>query len=210
MQRKFLQISSGQGPGECRLFVSLLAVFLRREALDSGLECELLEKPDKHGNASLLLWIRGETADSFARRWIGTMQWIQPSPIRLHHPRKNWFAGITEVKITDEKERLRESEIRVETRRASGHGGQHLNKTDSAVRITHLPTGVSAGASEERSQHRNREIAYLRLIRKLRERNLKNKSDNRQNQRHNHYTLIRGSPLRIFKGNPLKELFPSQ
>lgn len=205
MEWKFLQISSGQGPGECRLFVTLLAVFLRREAENNNLECDFLDEPGKQGNASILLRLRGETAEAFARSWTGTMQWIQPSPLRPHHPRKNWFAGITEVEFAPGKE-FHDAEFRVETRRASGHGGQHLNKTDSAVRITHLPTGESAEASEERSQLRNRETALLRLIRKLRERERKRELDGKQARRHDHYTLIRGAPRRIFTGSPLREI----
>ena len=160
-------------------------------------------------NAAILLRIREESAEGFAQRWIGTMLWIQPSPLRPHHPRKNWSAGITEVRFDSGEGLLRRSDFRVETRRASGHVGQHLNKTDSAVRIPHLPTCESAAASEERSEMKNRETAYLRLIRKLRKRGRKRESEGRQTRRHDHHTLIRGSPLRIFKGNPLKEFFPS-
>ena len=83
-----------------------------------------------------------------------------------HHKRKNWFVGIDVLEPVDETG-FNVKEVRWDTMRASGPGGQHVNRTESAVRVTHLPTGVRATAMEERSQHRNRKLALARLKKKL-------------------------------------------
>ena len=89
--------------------------------------------------------------------------------------------------------------------RSSGAGGQHINKTDSAVRITHLPTGIQVTASDERSQHRNREIALFRLQEILKQTAQSAQNAETANLRMAHYHLERGNPVRIFAGYPPKE-----
>jgi peptide chain release factor len=83
--------------------------------------------------------------------------------VRPHHKRKNWFFGVVALPEQAVAPRLRETDVRFDTLRAGGPGGQHQNKTESAVRATHVPTGVTVVAREERSQQRNKALALQRL-----------------------------------------------
>jgi peptide chain release factor len=83
--------------------------------------------------------------------------------------------------------------------RTSGPGGQHVNRTESAVRVTHLPAGIQSSAAEERSQHRNRKLALARLARKLAKVDAKQHADARDKRRRAHQELERGSPARTFR-----------
>ncbi len=107
---------------------------------------------------SALVSLDGDNAWALSESWCGTIQWICPSPYRPHHGRKNWFLGIGRF-TADEKEQS--DAIRYETLRSSGPGGQHVNKTDSAVRATHLASGISVKVQSERSQHANKRLARL-------------------------------------------------
>ncbi len=133
-----------------------------RARLDRGGEIARVAG-ERGGDArSILLRVGGEKAPEIVRGWLGTVQWIGASPYRPHHGRKNWFVGVAAFAepgtgLWDE------TAVRIDTLRASGPGGQHVNRTESAVRATHLPTGLSAIAQEERSQHLNRRLALARL-----------------------------------------------
>ncbi|MBI1789961.1 MAG: hypothetical protein HYR60_20720 [Acidobacteria bacterium] len=98
-----------------------------------------------------------------------------------------------------EATRFDPKDVRRETMRAGGPGGQHVNRTESAVRVTHLPTGVRATAAEERSQHRNRKLALARLARKLAEAGAKQHDAARAKRWRAHQELERGNPVRIFQ-----------
>ena len=113
---------------------------------------------------SALVSLDGDNAWALSESWCGTIQWICPSPYRPHHGRKNWFLGIGRF-TADEKEQS--DAIRYETLRSSGPGGQHVNKTDSAVRATHLASGISVKVQSERSQHANKRLARLLIAWKL-------------------------------------------
>ena len=126
------------------------------------------------------------------------MQWTARSPFRPTHKRKNWFVGIDILEPVDETG-LNVQEVRWATRCASGPGGQHVNRTESAVRVTHLPTGVQATAMEKRSQHRNRKLALARLKKKLNEINSKRHGDAREERWRAHQELERGNPVRVFR-----------
>ncbi len=112
---------------------------------------------------------RGD-ASAFAARRIGTIEWIGNSPFRAGHRRRNWFVGVALAPEPDAVPNLKDADIDYQAMRASGPGGQHVNKADSAVRATHQPTGLVATAQEQRSQHANRKLARLKLAIMLEER----------------------------------------
>ena len=207
MSHSIIQLSAGQGPLECRKFIPLLADLMRKDAGQCGLELLGLgffpERTEYPASGSFA--VRGTVPEDFRRRWEGTVQWIWRSTVRPHHPRKNWFVKVSFRELSDTGGTIRPEDLRYETFRASGAGGQHVNRTDSAVRLTHMPTGIVCTASEERSQIRNRELALLRLQARLQDRVLQSKAAEISALRMEHYRLERGGAVRIFEGLPPKE-----
>jgi peptide chain release factor len=197
----WLQITAGQGPVECAWAVVKVMEEIQREASAASIPWKTLEiepGPEPGPAHSALISISGgRELDRFAASWSGTVQWTARSPFRPEHKRKNWFVGIDVIEPVEES-RFRPTDVRWETMRASGPGGQHVNRTESAVRVTHLPTGVQATAAEERSQHRNRKLALARLARKLDEAVTKRQDAAREKRWRTHQHLQRGNPVRYF------------
>lgn len=161
-----LLITSGRGPAECRIAVAKALEAMRREAEGAELALDVAAgpNPDGCGPSSAVAIVRGANAHAFATRWIGSVQWIAPSPVRPQHKRKNWFIGVVALPdVPAAPGALDARDVSFEAIRAGGPGGQHQNKTESAVRAVHRPTGLSVVAREERSQHRNKAIALERL-----------------------------------------------
>lgn len=208
-ERIWLQISSGRGPAECQLAVAKLTDVLMREARASGLACEVLDvvDGDARGAAlSTLLSLEGEGARCFALSTSGSVQWICASPVRPGHKRKNWFVGVELLAPPDvAAETLRPQDVTFEAMRASGPGGQHVNKTESAVRATHKPTGLVATAREERSQTMNKKLALARLAAMLASGAAAAKSNAERERWAQHDALERGRPVRTFEGPHFKE-----
>lgn len=199
MSEVILHVTAGKGPQECRWVVAGLARAFAREAKAVGLECEVLDGAEERP-ASILLRLAGEAASAFAAKRIGTNQWIGNSPFRPTHKRRNWFVGVSLAPKPDEMIDLREEDIDYQAMRASGPGGQHVNKTDSAVRATHRPTGLVATAQEQRSQHANRKLARLKLAIMLEEWHGQAQDDARRSQWQVHQELERGNAVRIYAG----------
>jgi peptide chain release factor len=165
-------LSAARGPAECRLAVTGLIEAAIAEARAAGLAAELLHAEEApHGPVSAVLAVDGPGAEGWAESWRGTLQWICRSPLRPEHGRKNWFVSGTVLRPPEPSSGgFDPRELRWETFRATGAGGQHVNRTESAVRVTHLPTGIAVPCASERSQHRNRAIALALLSRRLCER----------------------------------------
>ena len=199
MTEIILHLSSGSGPAECRWVVARLARAFIREARGCDVECEPLEVPDDD-RASLLLRVSGSGAESFAQQRTGTILWTGQSPFRPTHKRKNWFVGVTPVGLVEETDEIRDADIDYQAMRASGPGGQHVNKTDSAVRATHRPTGLVAVSQEQRSQHANRKVARLKLVLLLAERREAAAGDARRDAWDRNQGLERGNPVRTYTG----------
>lgn len=197
----WLQISAGVGPAECAWVVARLQQVLVREAETQGLQVRILEAvagPEPRTLRSVLLSIEGSEALSFARTWMGTVQWIGTSPFRPRHRRKNWFVGVTLLQPPPEPPPV--GEVRLETMRASGAGGQNVNKVETAVRAIHVATGLSVVAREERSQHLNRQLALARLQERLLAQTTQAEADNQQSRWAAHYQLERGNAEQVFMG----------
>lgn len=198
-----LLLTSGRGPAECRIAVRKAASALTADAALLGLETDCLEgpNPDGHGPASVIVVIHGDVAASFARPWIGAIQWVAQSPLRPHHKRKNWFIGVFELPpLPHAPNALAARDVRFETFRAGGPGGQHQNKTESAVRATHIVTGLSVVAREGRSQHRNKALALERIAALVRLRGELELITARNDARAAHDCLERGRPVKRFTG----------
>ena len=160
-----LQITSGDGPKECQWVVVQLALAFCKEAKVDKLNAAIFwEGEPQKTTPSCLLKISGPAAQLFANDRIGTIRWIGQSPFRKNHKRKNWFVGVSKAPDVEDIPELRAADIRFQTFRASGPGGQHANKTDSAVRATHTPSGITTVAQDERSQHANKRLARIRLL----------------------------------------------
>src|SRR5580698_98496 len=202
-QEVWLQVTAGQGPSECAWAVVKVLEQIQQEAQSASLEFRTIEikpGPEPGTVESALISISGEgKLEAFANSWRGTVQWTARSPFRPTHKRKNWFVGIDILEPVDET-CFDLKAVRWETMRASGPGGQHVNRTESAVRVTHVPSGVQATAMEERSQHRNRKLALARLTKKLNEINSEKNSSAREARWRAHKELERGNPVRISKG----------
>jgi len=203
MTARWVQITSGRGPAECEWVVARVLARLSDEAAEVGLETRVLEavpgdEPDTC--KSVLLAIEGEGGGTFLARWRGTVRWIGSSPFRPRHKRKNWFVGIDVFDPPPPSPAFSEKDLRFETMRASGPGGQHVNTTDSAVRVTHVPTGMIAMAREERSQHMNRRLAIARLAALLEARDAQDRHDHDQARWSRHDRLERGNAVRVFEG----------
>jgi peptide chain release factor len=197
----WLLLSAGRGPGECQLAVRGLVRVLLEEALAKGVEADLLEVEDgPHGPVSALVSLRGDGAEALSRDWEGTIRWTCPSPLRPGWGRKNWFVGVFRLAPPPPALALHDSDLRFETCRASGPGGQHVNKTDSAVRVIHRPTGLTAFAQEERSQHRNKALALARLADLLTRQGDQAAAKAERERRDRHDQLERGGERRVYAG----------
>lgn len=194
-----LQLSAGHGPSECQVAVKYALVRLSREAQALGIKMEVLEEtPSAHGFFSVLMSISGELEEELARQWIGTIQWNCASTLRPKYPRKNWFIGVKEVKFP--KELPEDNSIIFSTCRSSGKGGQHVNKTESAVHAKHISTGISVKVQTERSQFANKKLARELIALKISAQKESAAATHKQVSHAQHWSVERGNPVRVFKG----------
>ena len=198
----WLQLSAGRCPDECAWVVGQLAPRLTAELQARGLAVEEINRtPGQHpGTArSVLLRVSGPEVQTQVADWLGTIQWIGASPYRPHHKRKNWFVSVDYFSEPADYT-WNEHELRIDTLRASGPGGQHVNRTESAVRVTHLPTGISTLAQEERSQHMNKRLALARLDALLAQKEDEKRRVAEDKRWRQHTRLERGNAVKVYRG----------
>lgn len=201
MEKTYLQITSGRGPVECCRVVAFVLERILKQAQTRKLKVEIVEKEAGPANRTLLsavIALEGTGCDTLVEEWEGTVLWIARSPYRIHHRRKNWFVGVQTFLLSESREAT-ENEIRYETLRASGPGGQHVNKTESAVRAVHIPSGISVVASDQRSQWQNKKLATERLLVKLTAWNVEQAMIQAQANWSNHNSLQRGNPVKVIQ-----------
>jgi peptide chain release factor len=203
MSAVILHISAGQGPDECKWVVAKLAEAFCKEAAGEGVTCDALE-PFSGPSASIMLRVAGDAAEAFAAARAGTVRWIGTSIFRPTHKRKNWFVGVTRVSEAETTPELDERDIVYQPMRASGPGGQHVNKTESAVRATHVPTGLTAAAQDQRSQHANKKLARLKLVLMLREQREQAMATGKAALWSANQAVERGNAVRTYEGERFK------
>lgn len=198
--RIWLHITAGRGPIECAWVVPRVLKRLLQDAAKCGLRYEVVETRAGAPPSTLVSAIVAVDAHShFAASWTGTIQWIGNSPFRPHEKRRNWFVAVEQLAMPVAAV-WSERDVKFQTLRSSGPGGQHVNKTESAVRATHVPSGLAVTAREQRSQSANRKLAVARLAELFagRTRSEQRNAQDRRWMLHNE--LQRGNPVRIYEG----------
>ncbi|TDO83197.1 peptide chain release factor [Flavobacterium chryseum] len=204
---KIIQITAGRGPAECTWVVAQVLKKVLEEAQDQQLEVILLQREvgDENGTIeTATISVKGKNAESFVNSWLGTIQWIGQSQFRKMHKRKNWFIGIFEIEPQKHTSIL-ENDIQYQAMRSSGAGGQHVNKVSSAIRATHIPTGIAVVSMDSRSQHQNKKLATERLLKKLEDEKLIQLKNHVGKQWENQLNIERGNPVRVFTGSDFKK-----
>ncbi|MDE5838005.1 MAG: peptide chain release factor H [Paramuribaculum sp.] len=198
--KHYIQITAGRGPVECARVVTLVARELQKAIPSLRLtDCE----PHNQVNDCYmsLTFVTGETIPQpIVEEWQGTVLWRSTrNPFRPGHKRSNWFVGVSffnEVELPP----IKDADIRYETCRSGGKGGQNVNKVETAVRAIHIPTGISVKCSEERSQFQNKAGACERLKLKLLRQNDFAVAAFEKDRWSRHDSLERGNPVKKFTG----------
>src|SRR5258706_8411707 len=180
----FIDIQAGSGGTEAQDWAAMLERMYLRYCERRGYKTEILEQSEGEvaGIKSATIKVNGDYAYGYLRTETGVHRLVRKSPFDSNARRHTSFASVfvyPEVDDTIEVE-INPADLRIDTFRASGAGGQHINKTDSAVRITHLPTNIVVASQNDRSQHRNRAEAMSMLKAKLYELELRKQTEQKQ------------------------------
>jgi len=203
-----LSIHAGAGGTEAQDWAEMLLRMYLRWAERKGLEATIIDylPGDEAGIKSVTWTLRGEYAYGYAKAEIGIHRLVRISPFDAGARRHTSFASVFVYPEVDDRIviEIDEKDLRIDTYRSTGAGGQHVNKTDSAVRLTHLPTGIVVQCQNERSQHKNKAMAmkYLRsrlYEMKLREQNAKLAEINKTKK-----DIAWGSQIRSYVLHPYK------
>jgi len=172
----YLQVNAGAGGTEAQDWASMIFRMYMRWADQHDYKISLMDKQDGEvaGLKSAILEIKGPNAYGWLKSESGVHRLVRISPYDSNARRHTSFCSVAVTPVVDDNIDIvvEEKDLRVDTYRASGAGGQHVNRTDSAIRLTHMPTGIVVACQAERSQHKNRAAAMKMMKAKLYEREM--------------------------------------
>lgn len=198
----FLDIQSGSGGTEAQDWASMIERMYLRWGEAKGFKTELIEESpgDVAGIKSATIKFEGDYAFGWLRTETGVHRLVRKSPFDSGNRRHTSFASVfVSPEIDDDIDiDINPADIRIDVYRASGAGGQHVNKTESAVRMTHNPTGIVVQCQSDRSQHRNRDTAMQQLKAKLYELEMRKRSESSQALEDSKSDIGWGSQIRSY------------
>jgi peptide chain release factor len=171
---------------------------------------ERVEGDHPHVYKSVLLSLTGNLVRQCVQAHSGTILWHGQSPYRANHKRKNWYIGVQPIIISsldeDDAFSIDEQDLQIETMRATGPGGQNVNRRETAVRVVHRPTGYTVVAREERSQWMNKKLAMARLYMQLSGLQSSERHQQQKKRWQQHNELERGNPIMKFSGSDFRKV----
>jgi peptide chain release factor 2 len=201
-----LAIHAGTGGVDAQDWADMLARMYLRWADRRGLQATVLDwtEGEEAGVKSATIELRGPYAYGYTKGEAGTHRLVRLSPFDAAHRRHTAFALVEVLpEVEDEAEiEIRDDDIRIDTYRSSGAGGQHVNKTSSAIRITHFPTGIVVTCQDERSQLQNKESAFKILRARLAELQLREREEERSKLKGEHVSEGWGNRIRSYVLQP--------
>lgn len=208
LRNAIVAINAGAGGTEAQDWVQMLYRMYTRWAEDKGMNVNVIDflAGEEAGIKNITFTVRGPYAYGLLKSEHGIHRMVRISPFDATGRRHTSFASVSvfpEVD-TDIKIEVDEKDLRIDTYRASGPGGQHVNKTSSAVRITHLPTGIVVQCQNEKSQHRNKDMAMKVLKAKLYELEKKKQEAKKQQLHQSQKEIAWGSQIRSYVFNPYR------
>jgi peptide chain release factor 2 len=206
----FLDVHAGAGGTEAQDWAEMLLRMYLRWADRRGLRTELIgvQQGEEAGIKSATVRVEGAYAYGYLRAENGVHRLVRISPFDANSRRHTSFASVYAYPEVDDRIdiKIEDKDLRVDTYRSSGAGGQHVNVTDSAVRITHLPTGIVVQCQNERSQHRNREMAMRVLRARLYEQEVEKRDKEREKEEGLKRDIDFGSQIRSYVLQPYQRV----